>query len=297
MAEGHYVCYAAKDFELATLELIRAADAIIQEYEGKGMVITVRQLYYQFVARGLLPNVRNNYDRIKDIVNDGRLAGLISWTAIEDRGRNLKGHQTFVNAPHAVKWMREEHYRIDMWEGQTFRPEVWVEKEALEGVIATICNELRVDFFACKGYNSQSEQWRAGRRFADYVARGQRPIVFHLGDHDPSGLDMTRDNRERLSMFAGTPILVTRIALNMDQVERYAPPPNPAKVKDSRYDAYRRQYGDQSWELDALEPEMIRDLIKDAVMRVRDPGRWDDNLRREAEDKMELEEMTDEEAR
>lgn len=293
MAEGHYVCYVQKNFSGEALATIQAANTIIEEYEGRNMAMSLRQLYYQLVARGLLPNTKINYGKIGDLIRDGRLAGLVSWTAIEDRGRNLRGYQTFGTAQGAVKWLREEHYRIDMWEGQPFRPEVWVEKEALEGVIATICNELRVDFFACKGYNSQSEQWRAGRRFAGYVARGQRPIVFHLGDHDPSGLDMTRDNRERLSLFAGAPVQLVRIALSMDQVERYQPPPNPAKIKDPRFDGYQRQYGNESWELDALRPEVIRGLIEEAVVRVRDPQIWDDNLRREASDKIELEDMVD----
>lgn len=179
-------------------------------------------------------------------------------------------------------------YKRDLWADQVWRPEVWVEKQALEGVIGGICNKLRIDFFACKGYNSQSEQWAAGQRFAEYAKKGQRPIVFHLGDHDPSGIDMTRDNRERLSLFAGTPVTVTRLALNMAQIDELKPPPNPAKQTDSRFEAYQEEFGDSSWELDALEPQYIERLIEKNVMLIRDEAVWDQSLLREVEEREQI---------
>lgn len=287
---GHYVAYVPRDFRADALLRIETANKIIVEYERKGMPLTLRQLYYQHVARGLLPNHPREYAKLGDLINDGRLAGLISWTAIEDRGRNLKGLATQISPVQAVKNILPS-YRIDKWHNQEWRPEVWVEKTALEGVVGSICNTLQVDFFACHGYNSQSEQWRAGRRFAGYLAKGQRPIVFHLGDHDPSGIDMTRDNRDRLTMFCGHPVLVVRIALNMDQVERYKLPPNPAKLTDTRATGYIAKYGDESWELDALDPEVIRDLIKENLLRIRNEDKWNEALTEEAHDKLDLESM------
>lgn len=292
MTKGHFRCYREKRFNADTLEMISHANKIIIEYEAQNFTITLRQLYYQFVSRGLLPNTVQSYSRLGAAVNDGRLAGLISWTAIEDRGRNLKW-LTFYSSPRSAVKAVIDNYRIDRWADQPFRPEVWVEKEALEGIIGSICNELHVDFFACRGYNSQSEQWRAGRRFANYIEKGQKPIVFHLGDHDPSGIDMTRDNAERLSMFAGVPIQVVRLALNMNQIEHYAPPPNPAKVTDSRFADYEAKFGNESWELDALEPTVIRDLISDAVTQIRDDAKWDFATMREAEDRETLSEFAD----
>jgi hypothetical protein len=291
MSNGHFVAYEPKNFRPATLELIKVANSIIEEYEQVGMSMSLRQLYYQMVARGLLENTKENYNKIGSIINDGRMAGLVSWTAIEDRGRQLMGYQTFSCPEEAVRWLRETKYMNDLWEEQSFRPEVWVEKAALEGVIGDICSKLRVDFFSCRGYNSQSEQWRAGRRFAQYIAKGQRPIVFHLGDHDPSGIDMTRDNRERLALFAGTPVNVVRIALNMDQIDQFNPPPNPAKESDVRFNDYQRKFGDKSWEVDALDPKTIHSIIEKAVLSIRDEKKWDDALRQEAQDKLVLSEI------
>lgn len=293
MSKGHFRCYRPKEFREDALAMIKTANKIIEEYESRGMAITLRQLYYQFVARGLIANVTASYNKLGGLVNDGRMAGLISWTAIEDRGRNLMGLNTYKDPTDAIKSIRPG-YRIDKWEDQPFRPEVWVEKAALEGVIGQICNQLQVDFFASRGYNSQSEQWRAGQRFVRYLSKGQRPIVFHLGDHDPSGIDMTRDNQERLSIFAGVEIQVVRLALNMDQIERYNPPPNPAKMTDSRFSDYQAQFGDESWELDALDPSVIHQLIEDAVIKIRDPKKWDAALKQEAEDKQVLDIMIEE---
>lgn len=143
-------------------------------------------------------------------------------------------------------------------------------------------------YFACRGYNSQSEQWAAGRRFGTYIDRGQVPIVLHLGDHDPSSIDMTRDNESRLSLFAGTEVEVRRLALNWDQVQHYNPPPNPAKLTDSRADGYIKNFGGDSWELDALEPSVISELVLDAIEGLLIPEQWDKALEKEQAGQQEL---------
>ena len=280
-------CYVPKNFREDALKAIAQADKICSEYEAKGRPLTLRGLYYQHVARGLIENTDQSYSRLKNLVSDGRLAGLLSWTAIEDLGRQLKGLQTWDGPEAALEDCRAS-FRRRKWEDQIFWPEVWVEKQALEGVIGSICDELEVDFFACKGYNSQSEQWAAGMRFAHRIQNGQRPIVFHLGDHDPSGIDMTRDNQERLSLFAGVEIQVMRLALNRDQIDKYSPPPNPAKITDSRFESYRQEYGDESWELDALDPPTIHGLVRDAIDRIRDNDIWEKSLKRENEERQEI---------
>lgn len=291
------ICYIPKVFTKAHQVIIAQVNAILEEYAG--YTLTVRQVHYQGVAKDWWPNTKSQYDRIVNVISEGRIAGYISWTAIEDRGRNLKGRKHWENPKQALD-ERVNQFALDLWHGQQYRPEVWVEKQALEGVIGEICMKLRVDFYATKGYNSQSEQWAAGRRFADYIHKGQTPMVFHLGDHDPSGIDMTRDNRERLSLFAGVPITVVRLGLNMDQIERYAPPPNYVKVKangeyaDSRAKAYVDEFGEESWELDALSPRIIHDLIEENVMRLRDEDRWAEMLDEETNDIMVLRDMVEE---
>lgn len=279
------IAFIEKMYQPSTLTTITRADAIVQEYMAAGFRLTVRQLFYQFVSRGWIENTQRAYGRLAKIVNDARLTGDLDWDAIEDRGRNLHRLPTWTSPAEIIVGAYEQ-YRIDLWEGQGHQVEVWIEKEALLGVIAPVCERLRVPYFACKGYASSSEVWDAGyNRFATYEAKGRKPVVLHLGDHDPSGIDMTRDLSRRLCLFAGTDVLLERIALNWDQIEEHRPPPNPAKPTDARFQVYYERYGRECWELDALDPHVIADLIERYVLRYRNPDVWERALQREDADK------------
>lgn len=263
-----------KKFRQKALDTIDTANQIIEEYQAQGFVLTLRQLYYQFVARGLVVNTERSYKNLGQTINNGRLAGMIDWSAIEDRTRNLQSNLHLTSPAHAIELIRDQ-YNIDMWDNQEIRCEVWIEKDALLGVIDTVCEELDVAYFSCRGYVSQSETYDAGRRMRRY---GQKVIMIHLGDHDPSGMDMTRDNSKRLQMFSGYngTVEVRRIALNMDQVQEHNPPPNPTKYTDSRAQDYIAEYGDESWELDAMQPAMLQQLIRDTIDEYRDMELWDE---------------------
>lgn len=235
-------------FRSSSLTIIEQADAILTEYQSRGFVLTLRQLYYQFVSRDLLKNVQTEYKRLGKIINDARLAGKLDWSGIEDRDRAVTKPNVW-SSPEAILQAVADQYKEDPWKTQLYRPEVWIEKNALVGVIEGVCTELRVPFFGCKGYVSQSEMYDAGKRFATTYRGRQTPLILHLGDHDPSGLDMTRDLGERLSMFAGRRVEVRRLALNMAQIDQYDPPPNPAKDTDARFAGYQDEFGDSSWSL------------------------------------------------
>lgn len=275
------ICYVEKNFAASSLEIIETTNEIIDEYLVQGYSLTLRQLYYQFVARNLIPNTQRDYKRLGSIVNDGRLAGLIDWNALEDRTRNLQANPHW-NSPEEIVGTCARQFAVDKWDSQEFRPEVWVEKEALAGVVGQAASALDVPYFCCRGYTSQSEMWVAAMRLRRYAEAGQRPFVIHLGDHDPSGIDMTRDIDDRLALFMGG-LKLERIALNMDQVEEFGPPPNPAKVTDSRAAGYIARFGAKSWELDALEPKILDELIRKTILSVRDEGAWDE---KEAEEKV-----------
>lgn len=286
------ICYVEKKFGADRLSTIKQVNQIIVEYKEQGFELTLRQLYYQFVARGLIENKFREYKNLGDVVNDGRLAGLIDWDAIVDRTRNLQtvGHW---ESPASIIESCALAYHIDRWKTQAYRPEVWIEKDALIGVIEGVCTRNDVPYFSCRGYTSQSELWAAGMRLAKYGENGQTPIVFHLGDHDPSGIDMTRDIEERLKMFAGVEVEVRRLALNMPQVKKYNPPPNPCKLTDSRADGYVATHGGQSWELDALDPKVIDNLIQTEIRSIRDEKEWEEAFEKESDEKLQLQNLSD----
>ena len=266
----------------STLSLIRQANEIVSKYELQGYVLTLRQLYYQFVSRGFLANHQRNYDRLGKAVGKGRLAGLISWEAIVDRTRELQEIPHW-SSPKSIVESAAATFQFDRWADQANRVEVWVEKQALIDIIARAAGAEGVDYYACKGYGSLSEYWGAAQRFNRYVEAGQAAHVIHLGDHDPSGCHMTEDLRERLATFQ-CPAQVHRIALNMDQVREYDPPPNFAKPTDSRTPAYVAEHGStESWELDALEPAMLVSLIRDKIASLRDEAKYAARLEEEEE--------------
>ena len=273
------ITYEEKRFNAQTLATIASAESIVSEYQAQGFSLTLRQLYYQFVARGLIPNTEKDYKRIGNIVSDARRAGMIDWNSIEDRTRFIRRLSNW-GKPQDILESAKNSYHRDLWATQDKRLEVWIEKDALVGVIENICQENNVSFFSCRGYVSDSEMWRGGMRMRRYDHNSQKVILLHLGDHDPSGIDMTRDIESRLQLFSNyADIEVRRIALTMEQIEEQNPPPNPAKMTDSRYAGYVSEYGDKSWELDALEPQFISNLIRNEIEKERDQDLWDEAIK------------------
>lgn len=324
------IAYVAKKFNPEHLAIIRRAIEICDEYNRAGFDLTLRQLYYQFVARGYLPNTDQSYKRLGSIINDARLAGLIDWDYIVDRTRFVRDLSHWNDPAHIIGAVARS-FRHDVWADQPARVEVWIEKDALVGVIEDVCQRNDVPFFSCRGYTSQSEIWGAAQRLGQFIEAGQRVVVVHLGDHDPSGIDMSRDIEDRLQTFVtrdwinahpddvpwqgddgrrtvsyaalfeamrgfhgldGSPLRINRIALNMDQVEEYDPPPNPAKLTDSRCRGYIEEHGQSSWELDALEPTVLAALIEEAIADERDPDIWAESMAKEARERELLERVS-----
>lgn len=265
--------YVPKRFSAKTKQIIDQANAIIADYTAQGYDLTLRQLYYQFVSRDLLPNESSEYKRLSGILSDARLAGLVDWDAITDRTRNLTSNPHWSSASDIIE-ASAVSFAVDKWQGQQYRPEVWIEKEALAGVFGRVCEEMDVSYFSCRGYGSSSEMWVAAQRLLEYSAAGQTPVILHFGDHDPSGIDMTRDIEKRLTTF-GLPVRIERLALNMEQIEHYKPPPNPAKDSDTRSPAYVKLYGNSSWELDALDPSVLSTLARQGIERYMDAAAFE----------------------
>ena len=280
------IAYEDWNPSLKSMQLIELADGICEEYAEQGYDLTLRQLYYQFVARDYLPNNQRSYSNLGRVIDRARKAGLLDWKYIIDRTRNLMGFNTVEN-PGELIAQQQWRYHLDLWEGQPERVEVWVEKEALAGVIARTANRYGVDYFSCRGYVSQSELHAAAQRHQSYEDEGQQVTVIHLGDHDPSGIDMTRDVQHRLQLFCAA-TTVERIALNWEQIDQYNPPPNPAKLTDSRAQGYIEEFGGSSWELDALDPDTLDGLIREAIERHMDREKFEARKRLQAAGRTQL---------
>ena len=286
------IMYKAQRFSRDNVLKIEHAEQIIREYQAQGFMLTLRQLYYQFVARGIIANSQKEYNKLGVVINNARLAGLLDWEAIEDRSRHVD-HASSWSTSGDIVATAAMAFRLDRWTDQLERVEVWIEKDALAGVLTDVCDRYHVALLSNRGYLSQSEMWRAAIRFQNYESmNGQDVTIIHLGDYDPSGIDMTRDIKDRLVMFDCPDVEVERIALNWDQVQHYQPPPNPAKTTDSRFAEYMLNYGIESWELDALDPDVIVTLTEDAILGHLDQQVWADMEQREAEQRAQLEHVS-----
>lgn len=286
------ICYTPCNFSESSLQLIAQANHIVRAYVAQGYDLTLRQLYYQFVSRDLIPNRQSEYKRLGRIINDARLAGLIDWEHIVDRTRETTLYSAWEN-PADIIATSAQQYAIDRWEDQPNHVEVWIEKDALAGVFERVCREFQVPLLSCRGYTSQSTMWYSAQRLRRHAELDDKTIVvLHFGDHDPSGIDMTRDIQERLELFR-VDLEVRRLALNMDQVNKYNPPPNPAKETDSRCAGYIDAYGDESWELDALEPDVLADLVRRNVTKLLDKRAWKASGERQERERQLLTKVSD----
>ena len=133
--------------------------------------------------------------------------------------------------------------------------------------------------------------WQAAQRFIAKNDRDGRYIIY-LGDHDPSGIDMTRDITDRMKLF-GSNVEVRRIALTMEQVQTFNPPPNPTKITDKRAKNYIKNFGAESWELDALEPQFIGRLIDSEIRPLLDDKILAETFALELEQRRELQFISD----
>jgi hypothetical protein len=266
--------YEDRRFTPAAREVVDTADRICAEYAAQGYTLTLRGLYYQFIRRNAFPDSRmnaagtknhqQNYKWLGDLVSDARVAGLIDWNHIEDTTRETSGGDGGWDDPADAIAAMERWYSIPHWPGQSSYLEVWVEKEALLDVVSRPASRWNVASMACKGNPSTSAVRLAAQRLRQFEREGRKTEVIYLGDHDPTGLDISRDIQDRLTMFRST-AEVDRIALNFDQVTDDLPP-SPAKLTDSRAQGYIELYGDDTWELDALEPQVLDALVEEAIL-------------------------------
>jgi hypothetical protein len=293
--------FVDKTFNSEQSEMIDTINGILDNYEAQGFDLSLRQLYYQLVAKALIENSERSYKRIGDLVSDARLAGLIDWDMIKDRGREVVKNPHWDNPRDFLDSVAPQ-FRFNLWHDQDVYVEVMVEKQALEGVLEPVCKQLDVPFTANKGYSSSSAMYEASKRFLEAAEAGKELYVVYLGDHDPSGIDMSRDVEERLDLFVKTsmnrmdeigpnePSAVTmkRVALNMNQIRELNPPENPAKITDPRAKSYLSNFGDKSWELDAIEPRQLAQIVTDAVESIMDVTKFGKNQRKMEKNREEL---------
>lgn len=263
--------FRKSNFRQDAIDIIDYCNDVICDYMADGLRLTLRQLYYQLVSANRIPNTERSYKNLGSIVSRARLSGMMDWDAIEDRVRVPRVHYDWSSVESIVRAALRQ-FRKPRLDGQESYLELWVEKDALAGVLSPIADDYHITLMVNRGYSSQSAMYESAQRIKNGVLRNgcQYATILYLGDLDPSGEDMVRDINDRLTMFLDTDdeylsIEVTKVALNMEQVKEYSLPPNPAKLSDSRSKAFVAKYGTQSWEVDALPPSVLREIICEEI--------------------------------
>jgi len=279
--------FEERRFAAKTAKVIEQANEIMAEYSGQQL--TLRQLHYQFVARDLYENTMRNYKKLGDIIRNGRMAGLISWDLVQDRTRGLRGWSHGSTSPSAAIRSAAYSYQERRWKTQPVKVEVWIEKDALSGVLTDPLHEYRADYFATKGYPSISSLKEAADRFKRYERNGEEVVILYFSDHDPEGLQMPEQVGEALESFDVRNVEIRRMGLTMEQVRQHNPPPSAAKQSSSRIDSYINKTGtDQAWELDALKPQVIQELITKEMDEIIDWDLWNEAIESERIGKLQM---------
>jgi hypothetical protein len=257
--------------------LLSGVQEVLAKYEGTA--VTVRQLYYRLVAAGLIPNNQRAYKNVVQALTDWRRARKIPIRAFEDRTRGMNRLDRGWRRDDPKGWLRgwlekaiasAQAYEVARWFGQPERVVVAVEKQALEGPFTEVCEELEVDLAVCRGYPSISFLSEvAGALSRGDADRDKRAnVILYFGDLDPSGMNIPETvERDLGAGLFGQAFELDRVALTQQQVEELQLIPAPVKTTDSRAAGFIEEHGAEVYELDAIEPKRLQQLIREAVGR------------------------------
>ena len=257
--------------------IMDAAIRVLTEYNDAGFSVTLRQLFYRLVSDGVLVNRVPDYRNLGRYINAAKESGEIDWDWVEDRTRFVRVRQRYRSTTQLLANAAQD-WHIDFWEGQSVRPELWIEKDALLSIVAPVCHEFDVPYYSLRGWGRPSDKFDAARRFSQHADHGQRSLILHAGDYDPTGLSATQNVETEVSKYmrqlAGEFVDVRRIALDMDQIEQFNLAPNKIgedgdKSHESRWAGFVQANNGRrdTWELDALPPVALQDIIREEIQK------------------------------
>lgn len=187
-----------------------------------GLNISLRGLFYKLVSRNLILNYLEPYSKLGRIVDDCRYSGILDWNAIKvDGARGVRLDYSVDSIPDALQDTVDQ-YKLDRQEGQPNYIEVWCEKETLVDRLRRTTNKYHIPLCIVKGNNSSSAIYRGYQRFREELHQDRPVKIMYFGDHDPSGLDMIRDVRERtLYMLENSTLDYSKYDWDLISTHRY----------------------------------------------------------------------------
>jgi hypothetical protein len=232
--------------------------------------MTVRQVFYQLVARGVIAKSENEYkNTVCRLLAQMRRDGELPFGWIADSSRWMRKPDTYSSIEQMLQ-RTQDTYRRSVWDNQDAYVEVWLEKEALAGVLVDVTCEWDVPLMVCRGYPSLSFLHSA----AEQIEAQEKPTyLYYFGDRDPSGVDIDRFVESSIREIAGDGIdlVFERVAVLPDQIEEYGLQTRPTKKTDSR----SKNFEGESVEVDAIDPDALRKLCSDCITQHIDQHAYD----------------------
>jgi hypothetical protein len=227
--------------------------------------ITGRGIGYKLFTAGLIPSMaRPEMQRVYRLLKEARERGHIPWGWIVDETRAIERTPTWAN-PVAFARCVARSYRRDFRDQQPVRCEVWSEKGTMRGVLGPVLDHYAVGFRVMHGFSGATTVYDVSQD-----DDGRSLVALYVGDMFMSEEDLPK----RLSDYGGNHITVRRIALTREHVSELPSFPATDKRKDPRYKWFRANYGDSCWELDAMDPNDLRDCVEEAIQDLVEPVAW-----------------------
>jgi hypothetical protein len=253
-----------------SLEIIGAAHRILSEINPA----SVRAVCYKLFNEKLIPNMsKGQTDRVGRLLTSAREDGLIPWEWIVDGTREIDRVASWSN-PDALLRAAAEQYRMSRWDQQAVRVLLCSEKSTIAGTVKPITDKFQVGFLSLHGYSSTT----SAHDLATMSVQDNKPLIlFYIGDYDPSGMHMSEvDLPRRIEQYGGR-ASIQRIALTQTDVLTRGLPgfPTDDKTRDPRHPWYVKRYGTLFWELDALDPNILRDRVEQHIMSLIDRTIWE----------------------
>jgi hypothetical protein len=266
-----------------TRAIAAAIVEIVDEYSPQTM--STRQIFYQLVSRGVIVNDQASYDRTQRITVELRRDGIVEYSRIVDR-RRMKHHKEGWDGADELIAACAHHFRRDVWASQDTVVMIGLEKVALEGVFSEVADEYGASVWPLQGYSSVSFAFEWATEIRRLTDRGKLVAIYYFGDHDPAGLDIERDVRDKL-VGHGADFEWERRGLLFSDLDGFDLINVPVKAGDSKSKKYLAQFGNRAAELDALPPDELTDRIRASIAGHVDEDqlrliRRDEDLQRES---------------
>jgi hypothetical protein len=266
--------------------ILAQVQTILSEYD---FPLSLRQIYYQLVSRQIIENVENEYRKLSRLTVIGRDEGILDEEKFTDRLRQIQQPDTWTDLVDFMQTVKRA-YRKDYWIQQPDYIEIWIEKDALRGVVEPVTNKYGVPLLVVRGQVSRTAIYDAYQR---YIEEDKYCYLYYFGDFDPSGITIYESLLNRLSGFNGGKLDITfeRVALTQEQIDKYNLPPAPAKKTDPNTSRFIHEHGDNVVELDALPPEELIELVQETINQHIDTDIWNETASIEAQETEELQEF------